>query len=119
MEQHVLYTYTRKCVEAKFNFFEKSLPCAQKKHTANSIFAVCQLFAVGCLEAHGKMCVCRVPDLCREPFLLAHGKPSLCRVPDISPTANFVAHGKGTFSGSECVQSSTTFSIIKYIVVYY
>ena len=52
MELHVLYTYTRKCVEAKFNFFEKSLPCVQKKHTANSIFAVCQLFAVGYVSRH-------------------------------------------------------------------
>ena len=56
MEQHVLYTYTRKCVDAKFNFFEKSLPCA-KKHTANSIFAMCQLFAVGCVSRHTAKCV--------------------------------------------------------------
>jgi len=57
MKQHVLYTYTRKCVEAKISFFEKSLRCAQKKHTANSIFAGCQLFAVGCVSWHTAKCV--------------------------------------------------------------
>ena len=49
MEQHVLYPYTRKCVEAKFIFFEKSLPCAQKKNTRRTQFlscASCLLWAV-------------------------------------------------------------------------
>ena len=102
MEQHVLYTYTRKSVEAKFNFFEKSLLCAQKKTQGELNFCRVPAICRGlCLEAHGKMCICRVPDVCREPFLLAHGKPSLCRVPDVLPTANFVAHGKRTFSGSD------------------
>ena len=35
MEQHVLYTYTRKFVEAKFNYFIISLPCAQNKAHGN------------------------------------------------------------------------------------
>ena len=88
MEQHVLYTYTRKCVEAKISFFWKIFAmCTQKTHGELNFCRVPAICRGLCLVAHGKMCVCRVPGL--------------CRVPDVSPTVNFVAHGKGTFSGSE------------------
>ena len=58
MEQHVLYTYTRKYVEAKFNFFEKSLPCAQKKNTRRTQFLPCASYLPWAVSRGTRQNVC-------------------------------------------------------------
>ena len=88
MEQHVLYTYTRKCVEAKFNFFEKSLPCAQKK-TRRTQFLLCD----SCLPwavSRGTRQNVRLPCARCLPWAFSPGT----RQTEPLPCARCFAHGK-------------------------
>ena len=88
MEQHVLYTYTRKCVEAKFNFFEKSLPCAQK-NTQRTQFLPCASYLPWAVSRGTRQNV-RLP--CARPLPWAFSPGT--RQTESLPCARCFAHGK-------------------------